>query len=67
MEKWKKEKEKRNEINLTVHNFIMGLTNKSENENDVKEISRLLGQESLYIMTLFRLGKKFKAKQDRLR
>ena len=40
----------------------MGLTNKSADENDVKEISRLLGQKSLNIMTLFRLGKNVQGK-----
>ena len=44
-------------FNLPEHNFILGLTNKSADENDVKEISRLLGQEFLKLMTLFRLVK----------
>ena len=61
------EERKRREMNIVVfnlpeHNFIMGLTNKSADENDVKEISRLLGQESLNIMTIFRLGKKVQGK-----
>ena len=49
-------------FNLPEHNFIMGLTNKSADENDVKEISRLLGNESLNIMSLFSLGKKVQGK-----
>ena len=61
------EERKRREMNIVVfnlpeHNFIMGLTNKSADENGVKEISRLLGQESLNTMTLFILGKKGQGK-----
>ena len=46
-------------FNLPEHNSPVGLTNKHADERDVKEISRYLGQESLNVITLFRLGKKF--------
>lgn len=45
-------------FNLPEHNSPVGLTNKHADERDVNEISRYLGQESLNVITLFRLGKK---------
>lgn len=49
-------------FNLPEHNSSVGLTNKHADETDVKEISRCLGQESLNVVTLFRLGKKLDGK-----
>lgn len=43
---------------MPEYNSPVGLTNKHADERDVKEISRYLGQESLNVVTLFRLGKK---------
>lgn len=45
-------------FNLPEHNFIVGLTNKHAGEADIKEISRHLSQETLNIVTLFRIGQK---------
>ena len=51
-------------FNLPEHNFSDGLTNKHADETDIREISRHLGQESLNIVILFRLGMK---KEDKTR
>ena len=45
-------------FNLPEHNSPVRLTNKHADERDVKEISQYLGQESLNVVTLLRLGKK---------
>ena len=58
---------KRRELNIVIfnmpeHNFPIGTTNKTADEYDVKQISHHLGQESLNITNLFRLGKKVQGK-----
>ena len=61
------EERKRRESNIVIfnmpeHNFAIGTTNKTADEYDVKQISHHLGQESLNITNLFRLGKKVQGK-----